>query len=125
MNEAIHVSEESFEASVLKSALPVLVAFWAPWCPACRTITPILDDMARSYSGRLLVAKVDTDQYPDLATRYGAGRIPTLVFISEGRIVAQSVGVVSFDVIRGKIEGVLKKGDPLDRSIDRGGDSLC
>lgn len=80
----IHVTTESFERDVLASDVPVLVDFWAPWCPPCRMIAPILDELAERHDGRLSVAKVNVDEHPGLAATYGVSSIPTLVLIEDG-----------------------------------------
>jgi thioredoxin 1 len=96
MNRPIQVNEGDFDHQVMKASLPVLVHFGAPWCPPCRELIPILEKIAQEYAGRLLVAEVDSDQNPDLASHYGAGRIPTLLFFSAGRVVRESVGVIPY-----------------------------
>lgn len=118
MGKPIHVGEDVFEATVLQSPVPVLVTFWAPWCPACRSVVPGLDEVARDYAGRLLVAKVDTDKYPDLAGRYGAGRIPTLVFMARGHVVHQEIGVISAGELRQRIDSFLAAGEPEETARD-------
>ncbi len=88
----IHVTAESFETDVLASEVPVLVDFWAPWCPPCRMIAPILDQLAERHDGRLAVAKVNVDDHPGLAATYGVSGIPTLVLIEDGSPTRTLVG---------------------------------
>lgn len=100
MNEPIHVNDDAFEKTVLKSPLPVLVDFWAPWCAPCRMVAPSLEKIAQEYEGRMLVAKVDTDQNPKWATHYRVSGIPTLLFISGGQVVHELVGAVPYKSLK-------------------------
>jgi thioredoxin 1 len=96
MSENIkHVSDASFESDVLKSGTPVLVDYWAEWCGPCKTIAPILDDVAKDYAGRLTVAKLDIDANPGTPAKYGIRGIPTLILFKDGEIAAQKVGALS------------------------------
>ncbi|MCI0556249.1 MAG: thioredoxin, partial [Anaerolineae bacterium] len=93
MSKPIPVSDAEFEKKVLESDVPVIVDFWAPWCTPCKMIAPMLENIAEEYDGKLIVAKVNTDENPQWAMRYGVQGIPTLLFISKGRAVGQQVGV--------------------------------
>ena len=96
MSEHIkHVSDATFDAEVIKSATPVLVDYWAEWCGPCKMIAPILEDVAKSYSGRLTVAKLDIDANPAVTTKYGIRGIPTLILFKDGQAHAQKVGALS------------------------------
>ena len=86
------VSDATFEADVLRAAQPVLVDFWAPWCGPCRTVGPIVADVAASHAERLTVAKVNVDDSPMTASRYGIRSIPTLMLFKDGEVVASKVG---------------------------------
>jgi thioredoxin 1 len=107
MNEPLHVNDGAFEAAVLKSTLPVLVDFWAPWCAPCRMVAPTLDRIAQEYAGRLVVAKVNTDENPEWATRYRVSGIPTMLFISNGQVVHQQVGAASYNALKQMVDHLL------------------
>ncbi len=90
--EPIHTSDSNFENDVLKSSTPVLVDFWATWCGPCKALAPKLDEIAKEYSGKIRVAKVDIDQNKDTPTTYGVRGVPTLALFKDGAIVDQIVG---------------------------------
>lgn len=108
MSEPIHLNDGAFEETVLKSSVPVLVDFWAPWCAPCRMVAPVVDAVAKEYAGRLKVAKVDIDENQHWATTYGVRSIPTLLFFSEGRVVHQQVGAVRSSELKRVIDGLLE-----------------
>jgi thioredoxin 1 len=94
VSEPIHVTDSAFEKTVLQSQLPVIVDFWAPWCGPCRMVAPVLDKIAKQMAGKVLVAKVNTDENPDWASRYGVQGIPTMLLISNGKVVHRQVGAL-------------------------------
>ena len=96
MSEHIHyVSDSTFDAEVLQSQLPVLVDFWAEWCVPCRMITPILDEVAKEYAGRLTVTKLNVDENQQTPQKFGIRGIPTLMLFKNGNVEATKVGAVS------------------------------
>lgn len=100
INEPIHVTDAAFEKTVLQSKVPVVVDFWAPWCGPCKMVAPALEKIAKEYSGKLLVAKVNTDEHAEWASRYGVQGIPTMLFVSNGKIVHRQVGALPEPMIR-------------------------
>lgn len=108
MNEPLHVTDAAFEKTVLQSKIPVIVDFWAPWCGPCKIVAPILDRIAKEYDGRLIVAKVNTDENSEWAGRYGVQGIPTMLFIADGKIVHRQVGAVPEGILRDALEQFLE-----------------
>ncbi len=100
MNEPVHVSDAAFEKTILQSTIPVIVDFWAPWCTPCKMVAPVLDKLAKEYDGKLLIAKVNTDDNPEWAGKYGVQGIPTMLFIANGKIVHRQVGALPEGLIR-------------------------
>jgi len=92
MNTYTNITDENFEAEVLKSLLPVLLDFWASWCGPCRMIGPFIEQLASEYSGRIKVGKVNVDEAGEISNRHGIVSIPTLVVYKNGQIVNQAVG---------------------------------
>ena len=89
-----HVTDANFEQEVLKSSIPVLIDFWAPWCGPCKAIAPIVDELAKDYAGKLKVVKVNVDDNPETPARYGVRGIPNLLIIKDGQVKEQNVGAV-------------------------------
>lgn len=100
IDEPIHVTDAAFEQTVLKSEIPVIVDFWAPWCGPCKMVAPILDKLAKEYAGKLLVAKVNTDENPEWAMKYGVQGIPTMLFVAGGKLVHRQVGALPERMLR-------------------------
>jgi thioredoxin 1 len=99
-DEPIHVTDAAFEKIVLQNPLPVIVDFWAPWCGPCKMIAPVLEKLAKENAGKLIVVKVNTDENSDWATKYGIQGIPTLLFISTGKIIHRQVGALPERMLR-------------------------
>jgi thioredoxin 1 len=108
LNEPIHVTDAAFEKSVLQSSLPVIVDFWAPWCGPCKMVGPILDKLATEMAGKLIVAKVNTDENNEWAGKYGVQGIPTMLFISGGKIVHRQVGAMPEGMLREAVNQFLE-----------------
>jgi thioredoxin len=88
------VSDGSFDNDVLKSDIPVLIDFWAPWCGPCKAIAPVVEELAKEYGGRLKVMKMNVDDNPQTPSRYGVRGIPNLILFKGGQVQDQIVGAV-------------------------------
>jgi len=99
----VHLNEKNFDQEVVKSALPVLVDFWAEWCGPCKMISPIIDEIANEMNGKLKVAKVNVDEAQELAAKFNVMSIPTLLVFKGGEPVAQMVGAMSKDSLLQKL----------------------
>jgi thioredoxin 1 len=99
----VELTDSSFETEVLKSTLPVLIDFWAIWCGPCRMVSPVVEEIAGEYAGKLKVGKVDVDSNPSTAMQYGIRSIPTLLLFKDGQVIEQIVGAVPKRVIVDKL----------------------
>jgi thioredoxin 1 len=108
INEPIHVSDDAFEKSVMQSPIPVIVDFWAPWCGPCKTVGPMLDRIAKDYEGKLIVAKVNTDENPQNAMKNEVQGIPTMLFVANGKIVHRQVGALPEANLRTAVDQFLE-----------------
>lgn len=97
---AIEFTGENFDAEVLKSDMPVLVDFWAPWCGPCKMLGPIIEELAAEYNGKVKIGKVNVDNDRELAISYGVSSIPSLKFFKNGSVVKEAVGLLPADRIR-------------------------
>ena len=102
------VSDQDFEGEVLRSELPVVVDFWAPWCGPCYMIAPITEKLSQEYDGKIKFCKLNVDENPQAAVRYKVMSIPLLLFFKDGEVVDASLGAVPERVLRPKVEALLK-----------------
>ena len=104
MSNEIQVTDANFDAEVIKSAQPVLVDFWAPWCGPCLMQGPILDEVAKGASLNAIVAKINVDEEPGLASQFGVQSIPTLLVLKDGQVLQRMVGVQSAQVLTNALQ---------------------
>ena len=104
----LEVTDTNFEAEVIKAETPVLVDFWAPWCPPCRIVGPIVEEIAEEMEGKLKVCKVNVDQSPGVAQSYEIRAVPTLILFKDGKAVKRMVGALPKDHLAKEIEAGLK-----------------
>ncbi len=95
---------KSFEELIRTSETPVLVDFWAEWCAPCRIIAPVLQKVAKEFKGRLLVVKVNVDEKPDIAQRYGIRGVPTLILFHKGKVLWRVAGALPFEALKKQLE---------------------
>jgi len=107
MADLPQVTDANFEEEVLKSELPVVVDFWAPWCGPCRVVAPIVEELAKDYEGKVKVTKLDVDNNPGTAAKYGIFSIPTILIFKDGKVATQIVGAVPKKQFVDKINEVL------------------
>ena len=103
----IDVTDKNFESEVIKSALPVLVDLWAPWCGPCRMVAPVIDKLAEDYDGKFKFCRLNVDENPQTASKYGIMSIPTLMFFKGGEAVDTVIGAVPERALQPKIDGLL------------------
>jgi thioredoxin 1 len=102
----INLTQQNFAQEVLQSSTPVLVDFWAQWCSPCRALTPILDELAEEYDGRLKIGKVNVDDEQALAAEYSVRSIPTLLLFNQGQVAEQIVGLRSKRDLKATVDKV-------------------
>ena len=108
ISEPINVTDAAFQKTVLESPIPVIVDFWAPWCGPCRMVAPILEKIAKEYADKLIVAKVNTDENQQWASKYNVEGIPTMLMIADGKVVHRQVGALPEPMLREVIDQFLK-----------------
>ena len=102
--EAMHLTERNFDEALVAAKGLVLIDFWAEWCGPCRAIAPVLDELVGASQGRVVLMKVNVDESPALASRYGIRSIPTILFVKDGKVVDQIIGAVPKLVLQQRIE---------------------
>jgi len=102
-----HVTDDSFEPEVLKSDVPVLVDYWAEWCGPCKSIAPILDEVAREYEGRVKIAKINVDENQATPAKFGIRGIPTLMLFKDGAVQSTKVGALPKEALAAWVKGVI------------------
>ncbi len=108
-NKISHITDDTFEEEVLKNDVPVLADFWAEWCGPCKTIAPVLEEIAQEYDGRLKVAKIDVDENPEAPVRFGIQGIPTIILFKDGEPVERLVGAMPKDQLLSHIRPHLSR----------------
>ncbi|HNV51197.1 MAG: thioredoxin [Bacteroidales bacterium] len=104
---ALEFTDANFEELVMKSDKPVIVDFWAVWCGPCRMIGPLIEEIGKEYDGRVVVGKVDVDNNPGIASKFGIRNIPTVLYLKGGQILDKVVGAVPKQVLVKKLEAIL------------------
>ncbi len=107
MGKAIEVTDDTFQKNVMESQIPVIVDFWATWCPPCRILGPIIEELAGEYEGKAAVYKVDVDKNQALAQKFGIRSIPTVLFFKDGEVKEQVVGALPKDQLVAKLNTLL------------------
>lgn len=104
----LNLTGENFESEVFESDMPVLVDFWAEWCPPCRMLAPTLEKLAKEYGDRVKVCKLNVDEVPDIASRFNVSSIPTLILFREGKEAARQIGALPEETLKNWIDSGLK-----------------
>ena len=107
MSKPIEIDDASFEQKVIKSNIPVLVDFWAPWCRPCLMAAPVLEELAKEYADKITFAKLDVDQNAQTAAKYNIMAIPNLIIFKEGKPVSQIVGFKPKEELKKDLDAVL------------------
>ncbi|HKQ63572.1 MAG TPA: thioredoxin [Methylomirabilota bacterium] len=102
----LHLTEENFDAAISRETGVMLVDFWAEWCGPCRAIAPVLEDLANESAGKVTLAKVNVDENPGLAARYGIRSIPTILFVKQGKVSDQVIGAVPKAKLQAKLDAL-------------------
>ena len=104
---ALELTDANFEETIANTDQPVLVDFWAVWCGPCRMVGPVVEEIANDYEGKAVVGKVDVDNNPEVAQKYGIRNIPTILFLKNGEVVDKQVGAVGRAALAEKLDAML------------------
>ncbi|MGH7344170.1 MAG: thioredoxin [Candidatus Rokuibacteriota bacterium] len=104
--ETVHLTEDNFDAAISRETGVMMVDFWAEWCGPCRAIAPVLEDLARESGGKVTLAKVNVDENPGLAARYGIRSIPTILLVKQGKVSDQVIGAVPKAKLQAKLDAL-------------------
>jgi thioredoxin 1 len=102
----VHLTEQNFDEALTANQNVMMVDFWAEWCGPCRAIAPVLEDLARESGGAVTLAKVNVDENPALAARYGIRSIPTILFVKQGKVADQVIGAVPKSQLKKKLDAL-------------------
>ena len=102
----VHLTEQNFDEALAANQGVMMVDFWAEWCGPCRAIAPVLEDLARESAGTVTLAKVNVDENPGLAARYGIRSIPTILFVKQGKVADQVIGAVPKGQLKKKLDAL-------------------
>lgn len=103
----LNITDKNFKEEVLKSPLPVLVDFWATWCGPCKMLAPIIEELAKEYTGKIKIVKLNVEEGQSIPTQYGIMSIPTIIFFKDGKILNQLVGALTKQQLKQKIEEII------------------
>ena len=103
----VHLTEGNFDGEVMQSEIPVIVDFWATWCPPCKMLAPVFEELAGEYEGKVKFAKLDTDEVRAVAQKYSIMSIPTLIVFKGGKEVERMVGALPKEALKEKIDALL------------------
>ncbi len=106
--KTIAITDAEFEQKVMKSDTPVLVDFWAPWCGPCRAVAPVLEELAGEYEGKVVIAKVNTDEHQRYASQFGVMAIPTMIMFKNGEMVDRIEGAGPKSLYKGRLDALIK-----------------
>jgi len=104
---ALEITDATFDEHVLNSDIPAMIDLWAPWCGPCKTLSPIVDELAREYEGKVLIGKVNVDESSEIPGRYAVRNIPTLLFFKKGELVDKVVGVLASHQLKEKLDQLI------------------
>ncbi|HBW23344.1 MAG: thioredoxin [Elusimicrobia bacterium GWA2_56_46] len=107
MSNEIQLTDANFNQEVVKSSIPVLVDFWAPWCGPCKMIAPVIEELAGEYAGRVKICKLNTDENPDSAAAYKISAIPTILLFKGGKLARELVGLQSKDELKRRLDELI------------------